>query len=471
MTPRRRRDIAQGHLLGPAQEPPPAAPKSAGEGIAPPQGLVRARYYLHQGEARVPLCCSRRTSRAAGRRRRRGSADRRVRARAPCSPCGSRSMYRLTAWAIDASLQSGVTRGAAADVSAGIRRGTSVALLPSPCGAGGARPRMCSLGRREGATTFASETWACASRAASSRAASTELYRELEGRGLVSVPTSGSPTSGFCPGRRAGASHPLLPAPPSPGQAGDGAMGEVEGGSPRGDLKILRHETGHAIENPTGLRRRHRRRSCSGGPQEPYPDAYAPRPYRETSCATSKPGTRRAIPTRTSPRPSRFAHPGVRLAAALRARPAPAQAGVRGQGHRTDRPQPPLETSRQRTDALSSSPQTCARTTRRGAGITGIRPSAVVRPRMERLFSRPEHAQRPRPGAASRVRKPVGARVSSWTGQRQYVVDGVLKACWRAATSCVEAGGLRRRGEREFSVLLACLGDEPGAQRGHRVPL
>src|SRR5438876_8062867 len=48
-------------------------------------------------------------------------------------------------------------------------------------------------------------------------------------------------------------------------------MLEVEGSDPEGFRKILRHETGHAIDNAYQLRRRPTRRRLFGLPATPYP--------------------------------------------------------------------------------------------------------------------------------------------------------------------------------------------------------
>src|SRR4029450_8807940 len=44
-------------------------------------------------------------------------------------------------------------------------------------------------------------------------------------------------------------------------------------------MRILRHETGHAIENAYRLRRRHRRQQLFGKTSQPHPQHYAPKPY------------------------------------------------------------------------------------------------------------------------------------------------------------------------------------------------
>ena len=55
-------------------------------------------------------------------------------------------------------------------------------------------------------------------------------------------------------------------------------MYEVEGGTRRECLMLLRHEVGHAIDTAYHLSRRKRWRALFGSPATPYPDYYRPRP-------------------------------------------------------------------------------------------------------------------------------------------------------------------------------------------------
>ena len=83
-------------------------------------------------------------------------------------------------------------------------------------------------------------------------------------------------------------------------------MLEVEGGDHEWCMRILRHEAGHVIDNVYKLRLRRQRRALFGSSSEPYPEFYDRRSRTaRASSSTSIPGTRRAIPTRTSPRRSR----------------------------------------------------------------------------------------------------------------------------------------------------------------------
>ena len=47
-------------------------------------------------------------------------------------------------------------------------------------------------------------------------------------------------------------------------------------------MRILRHESGHAIDNAYRLRRRRRRQQLFGKPSQPYPQHYTPKPYSKS---------------------------------------------------------------------------------------------------------------------------------------------------------------------------------------------
>ena len=82
-------------------------------------------------------------------------------------------------------------------------------------------------------------------------------------------------------------------------------MLEVEGGDEETCLRILRHEAGHAIDNAYQLRRRPTRRRLFGTPERRIPSTTRRSRTARASSSTSITGTRRVIPTRTSPKPSR----------------------------------------------------------------------------------------------------------------------------------------------------------------------
>jgi len=104
------------------------------------------------------------------------------------------------------------------------------------------------------------------------------LYGELERRGLRFRPHVWLSTEWFSPDGIPGFAIPFYLAHPRLRQLERRMMGEVEGGARKWRLRILRHETGHAIDNAYGLRRRADFRRVFGRGSAPYPDDYSPRP-------------------------------------------------------------------------------------------------------------------------------------------------------------------------------------------------
>lgn len=104
------------------------------------------------------------------------------------------------------------------------------------------------------------------------------LRDELDRRGIRFRPHVWLSTEWFSPDGIPGFAIPFYLAHPRLRQLERNVMGEVEGGSRKWRMRILRHETGHAIDNAYALRRRADWRRVFGRASAPYPDDYTPRP-------------------------------------------------------------------------------------------------------------------------------------------------------------------------------------------------
>lgn len=104
------------------------------------------------------------------------------------------------------------------------------------------------------------------------------LHRELGRRNIEFRPHVWLSTEWFSPDRIPGFAVPFYLAHPRLQQLERRMMGEVEGGNRKWRQRILRHETGHAIDNAYGLGRRKSWRRVFGKASTPYPDDYSPRP-------------------------------------------------------------------------------------------------------------------------------------------------------------------------------------------------
>lgn len=104
------------------------------------------------------------------------------------------------------------------------------------------------------------------------------VYDELERRGLRFRPHMWLSTEWFSPDGVPGIAVPFYAANPRLSRLERRIMGDVEGGTSRWRLRILRHEAGHAVDTAFGLRRRADWRDVFGRASDPYPSDYSVQP-------------------------------------------------------------------------------------------------------------------------------------------------------------------------------------------------
>lgn len=104
------------------------------------------------------------------------------------------------------------------------------------------------------------------------------LYDEIAARGLRFNPHVWLSEEWFTPDEIPGFAIPFYLAHPRLARLERSQMLEVEGGTERECLRIMRHEAGHAIDNAFHLHRRKRYRELFGSFKRPYPDSYKPEP-------------------------------------------------------------------------------------------------------------------------------------------------------------------------------------------------
>jgi hypothetical protein len=105
------------------------------------------------------------------------------------------------------------------------------------------------------------------------------LVQELLARGLRFRPHFWLSSEWFSPDGVPGIALPFYLAHPRLLRLERRLMYEAEGGTRASCLKILRHETGHALESAYLLRRRRTWQRVFGSAAHDYPDSYSPRPY------------------------------------------------------------------------------------------------------------------------------------------------------------------------------------------------
>ena len=103
------------------------------------------------------------------------------------------------------------------------------------------------------------------------------LYAELAHKGIRFRPHFWLAEEWFSPDGVPGIAIPFYLAHPRLAKLERRFMHEVEGGNQKWLMRILRHETGHAIDTAFGLRRRKAWRETFGKASRRYPSRYSPR--------------------------------------------------------------------------------------------------------------------------------------------------------------------------------------------------
>ena len=106
-----------------------------------------------------------------------------------------------------------------------------------------------------------------------------QLNQELESKDFVFRPHFWLSDEWYCPDDVPGVAIPFYLVHPKLRRLEKEFILEVEGGNKSWCMKLLRHETAHALLNAYRLDRRPDWKKCFGNPGSPYPDSYLPKPY------------------------------------------------------------------------------------------------------------------------------------------------------------------------------------------------
>ncbi len=106
----------------------------------------------------------------------------------------------------------------------------------------------------------------------------TDLHQELAAKGLAVRAHAWLSDEWFSPHNTPGIAAPFYLAHPRLMRLERKMVLEVEGGTRRECMRILRHEAGHVVQRAFGLHRRKRWRELFGQSTLPYPEHYRPNP-------------------------------------------------------------------------------------------------------------------------------------------------------------------------------------------------
>jgi len=235
-------------------------------------------------------------------------------------------------------------------------------------------------------------------------------------------------------------------------------MLEVEGGTIEWCMRILRHETGHAIDNAYSLRRRRRRRQLFGQSSQEYPEHYTPRPYSKSYVLNLERWYSQSHPDEDFAETfAVWLTPGSQWAKRYADWPALKKLEYVDTLMRSIGPSDPLVTSRRRVDPLSRLRKTLRKHYQEKRGRYGSDYSNGYDRDLRRLFSDAPEVKR-NPSAArflARIRKEVRRTVARWTGEYQYtidqVLDGIITRCRELKLRLV---GSEEQTKLDFTILL-----------------
>ena len=257
-----------------------------------------------------------------------------------------------------------------------------------------------------------------------------QLDAELERRGLRFRPYTWLSTDWFTPDPATGFAIPFYLAHPRLVRLERRQMLQVEGGSRDECLKILRHETAHAIDNAYRLRRRRRWREVFGRAGAPYHSSYCPDPTSRDHVLNLDYWYSQSHPLEDWAETfAVWLRPGQRWRTRYEGWPAMAKLQYVDElmGEIADRP--PLARTRRREDPLPSVRTTLRTYYRRKRAVYTDEANPAFDGQLARVFP-PADGAPGRPAAAAflrRRRAQLVQRVAHATGQHRYLLDHVVR--------------------------------------------
>ncbi len=256
------------------------------------------------------------------------------------------------------------------------------------------------------------------------------LQDELDQRNISFRPAFWLSEEWFSPDGVPGVALPFYLAHPRLMKLEKKQMLEVEGGTYESCMRILRHETGHAIDNAYRLHRRRQWQRLFGKSSKPYPEVYSPKPYSKRFVLHLDSWYAQSHPSEDYAETfAVWLQPGSRWRTRYKDWPALKKLLYVDELMAEIAGQKPLVHSRARVDSLSQLRKTLREHYNEKRTRYGTEHPAVYDRDLRRLFSdHPQYASRPSAAAFLRHRRrELREFVAHWTGEHQYTIDQVLQ--------------------------------------------
>ncbi len=255
------------------------------------------------------------------------------------------------------------------------------------------------------------------------------LYRELKMRGLRFRPHAWLSNEFFTPDGVPGFAIPFYLAHPRLIQLERRQMLEAEGSTETECMRILRHETGHALDHAYRLHRKREWRKIFGLVSVPYPTSYKPDPLSRNHVLHLNYWYAQAHPLEDFAETfAVWLKPGGRWRTRYRGWPALQKLQYIDTCMKAIGSRPRLEHARYRVDPLSDLKITLAQYYRRKKIQYQIELPEYYDPDLLRMFSASAPVSRPTAARfLRRHRAELRSKVSAATGVHAYTVDHILQ--------------------------------------------
>lgn len=257
-----------------------------------------------------------------------------------------------------------------------------------------------------------------------------ELMEELKLAGLRFRPYVWLSTDWFTPDAMTGFAIPFYLAHPRLLRLERRQMLEVEGGTRVECMKILRHETAHALDNAYRLRRRKRWREVFGKAGVPYASTYTPDPTSRDHVQNLSYWYSQSHPLEDwAETVAVWLQPGSRWSSRYAGWPALRKLEYVDELMGELRQAAPLLRTRRREEPLSSVKITLGEYYERKKGVYSDESSPALDGQLARVFTPPDRAGRRSRASVflRKYRKDLVRHVASATGQHSYLLDHVVR--------------------------------------------
>jgi hypothetical protein len=301
-------------------------------------------------------------------------------------------------------------------------------------------------------------------------ARSQRINQELATRGLVFRPHVWLSTEWFSPDGVPGFAIPFYLAHPRLMKLEQRQMHEVEGGTARSCLQLMRHEAAHALDNAYALHERDDWIDVFGRFDSHYVSHYQPKPYSkrfvrhlELWYAQSHPAEDFAETFAV------WLDPASRWRSRYRGWAALHKLDYLDQLMRGIEGKRPQRRVRERIEPISEAKQTLGEFYRHKRSRYRVALRPTYDRDLKRLFAEPSGARRERPAAAflRQERPEIRKLVSRWTGEYQYAVDRVLSEIIERAEELDLVVGSGAAHVKRDAMLLVATQTLKYLNRGH----